>query len=500
MNGRVYDYNLGRFYSVDPFTQFPENSQSVNGYSYILNNPLSGTDPSGYTVCDANGQCSLGDISSSEIESLSIYENGVITVTTTSGEQYATTSITVNSGTSVINSLGTTTASVISPEYTLSTSSRTNQQNASNISQDSTGNHGGNADGMFNEGDFWDLAGGLGKGLVNDFADEVANTPFFQSPHTMLLEHITGAGLSGPTLNSLGWFDGQAFEPSDSNLGNLGEDLAPIIPLLAGGGGLLRDVRRNGDSYIESVINWFNPCHCFVAGTLVLTYEGLVPIEELEVGDIVASRSEKNGFTSWRPITQLFRFEERPTLTLTLMNSEGEFDEFVVTHEHPFWVESAGWVEASSLEVGALVVALEEEQWTVAARTENPGFPSTYNFEVEDFHTYFVGESGVWVHNTCGKRPPNLSPEGAGRRGAFQEAKRRSGVPVGMEPYSVGPNYDKRDKLQPGRVYTFKVPKQGGGTRDVIIRDDAGGHYYGPNDPQNRGPHFNDENDDHYDY
>jgi hypothetical protein len=46
----VYDYNLGRFLSVDPFIQFPENSQSVNAYSYILNNPLSGTDPTGYTT------------------------------------------------------------------------------------------------------------------------------------------------------------------------------------------------------------------------------------------------------------------------------------------------------------------------------------------------------------------------------------------------------------------------------------------------------------------
>jgi hypothetical protein len=49
MNGRVYDYNLGRFLSVDPFIQDPGNSQSMNPYSYIMNNPLSGTDPSGYT-------------------------------------------------------------------------------------------------------------------------------------------------------------------------------------------------------------------------------------------------------------------------------------------------------------------------------------------------------------------------------------------------------------------------------------------------------------------
>ncbi|HND80462.1 MAG TPA: hypothetical protein PLS39_08555 [Accumulibacter sp.] len=25
-----------------------------------------------------------------------------------------------------------------------------------------------------------------------------------------------------------------------------------------------------------------------------------------------------------------------------------------------------------------------------------------YSLEVEDFHTYYVGELGVWVHNECG--------------------------------------------------------------------------------------------------
>lgn len=48
MNGRVYDYNLGRFMSVDPFIQSPTSTQSVNPYSYIMNNPLAGTDPTGY--------------------------------------------------------------------------------------------------------------------------------------------------------------------------------------------------------------------------------------------------------------------------------------------------------------------------------------------------------------------------------------------------------------------------------------------------------------------
>jgi len=48
MNGRVYDPTLGRFLSPDPFIQAPEFSQSLNRYSYVLNNPLSLTDPSGF--------------------------------------------------------------------------------------------------------------------------------------------------------------------------------------------------------------------------------------------------------------------------------------------------------------------------------------------------------------------------------------------------------------------------------------------------------------------
>jgi RHS repeat-associated protein len=52
MNGRIYDYQLGRFMGVDPFIQMPTNSQSLNPYSYIMNNPLAGTDPTGYqSVC-----------------------------------------------------------------------------------------------------------------------------------------------------------------------------------------------------------------------------------------------------------------------------------------------------------------------------------------------------------------------------------------------------------------------------------------------------------------
>jgi RHS repeat-associated protein len=44
---RLYDPLLGRFISPDRIVQAPENIQSLNRYSYCLNNPLIYTDPSG---------------------------------------------------------------------------------------------------------------------------------------------------------------------------------------------------------------------------------------------------------------------------------------------------------------------------------------------------------------------------------------------------------------------------------------------------------------------
>lgn len=48
MNGRIYDAVIGRFLSADPFIDDIGNLQSYNRYSYVGNNPLSYTDPSGF--------------------------------------------------------------------------------------------------------------------------------------------------------------------------------------------------------------------------------------------------------------------------------------------------------------------------------------------------------------------------------------------------------------------------------------------------------------------
>jgi RHS repeat-associated protein len=48
---RYYDPALGRFISADPIVPEPGNPQSLNRYSYVLNNPVRNTDPTGHAEC-----------------------------------------------------------------------------------------------------------------------------------------------------------------------------------------------------------------------------------------------------------------------------------------------------------------------------------------------------------------------------------------------------------------------------------------------------------------
>lgn len=108
MNGRVYDPALGRFLSVDPIFEFPTNTQSLNPYSYVLNNPLSLTDPSGYVASCPTGQsgCDISDVKASDVESIQKTSNGQLVVNTKDGNSYAVNSV---SSTSSNGQGGTTT-------------------------------------------------------------------------------------------------------------------------------------------------------------------------------------------------------------------------------------------------------------------------------------------------------------------------------------------------------------------------------------------------------
>ena len=76
-------------------------------------------------------------------------------------------------------------------------------------------------------------------------------------------------------------------------------------------------------------------------------------------------------------------------------------EEIVTTVDHPFYVNSRGFVKAGELAIGDELLdpnknILLVENFDVEL-TEEP--TKVYNFQVEVFHTYHVGELGVLVHN-----------------------------------------------------------------------------------------------------
>ena len=135
------------------------------------------------------------------------------------------------------------------------------------------------------------------------------------------------------------------------------------------------------------------------AGTLVLTNEGSKAIEEIKAGDLVYSTNPETGESEYKEVARVFR-RESDIIIHVFVNGE----EIETTPNHPFWVENQ-WVLAKDLREGD-VLTLADGTTTVITKTygEQPDEPViVYNFEVQDFHTYYVTNTGVLVHNyTCG--------------------------------------------------------------------------------------------------
>jgi hypothetical protein len=68
-------------------------------------------------------------------------------------------------------------------------------------------------------------------------------------------------------------------------------------------------------------------------------------------------------------------------------------------------IKRAAFVPAAHLSAGdhlRLAAGAEEEVISVSHEESAEGQSfTTYNLEVDEFPTYFVGTEGVWVHNEC---------------------------------------------------------------------------------------------------
>jgi hypothetical protein len=142
-----------------------------------------------------------------------------------------------------------------------------------------------------------------------------------------------------------------------------------------------------------------NPSACFVAGTTVLTAEGHVPIETIEIGDMVWAENHETGEKSLKRVAQTF-FRE----TDQFVHIKVDGQDITTTPEHPFWVLQKGWTDAIELSAGDTLILQDGKQVIIEhiqhELLESP--VTVYNFEVEDYHTYYVTDSSILVHNTCG--------------------------------------------------------------------------------------------------
>lgn len=178
-------------------------------------------------------------------------------------------------------------------------------------------------------------------------------------------------------------------------------NFASAIPVAGNGVAIGKAAYKAGDKISDinkaKKANIDCPINCFVAGTLVLTKEGYIAVEDIEVGDLVLAKDEKTGETSYKKVLSLF---DRQAEVIYII-SVGE-EEISVTGEHPFWVEGKGWIETAYLEIGDILTTFDGQFLPIQDIIVKEEETTVYNFEVEDFHTYFVSKLGVWTHN-CAK-------------------------------------------------------------------------------------------------
>ena len=137
---------------------------------------------------------------------------------------------------------------------------------------------------------------------------------------------------------------------------------------------------------------------CFIAGTVIATETGFARIEDVKPGDIVLSTNTDTMETGCKKVLEKYVRKTRELVHIIVGGKE-----IVSTPDHPYYVEGRGFVNACQLCIGSPLLdadgkILEVEQIYKEQLGKNEEV-KVYNFQVEDWHTYHVGEMEVLVHN-----------------------------------------------------------------------------------------------------
>ena len=135
---------------------------------------------------------------------------------------------------------------------------------------------------------------------------------------------------------------------------------------------------------------------------------------------------EETGEQAYKPVLQLFKNETKQWCTVCV-DVGGQKEQIISTPGHKYYLPnnteprevgvkqehesytglSEKWVSASKLKAGDKVLLSDGNYGIITnVKIEKLSIPeTTYNLEVEDFHTYYVGENPVCVHNVGCQNP-----------------------------------------------------------------------------------------------
>ena len=166
--------------------------------------------------------------------------------------------------------------------------------------------------------------------------------------------------------------------------------------LREGGSGAVRAIKGVDDDIVQAMMRTLDNLCSFSEDTLVMTEEGLVPISEVDVGELVLAFNEATGEIGYYPVTATWAHLDPIIVELTI---DGEV--VWTTPEHPFYTADGDWEAVFELQVGEEIQQADGTTGVVEGVVYHARPQMMYNMTVATAHTYFVGDGQWLVHNSC---------------------------------------------------------------------------------------------------
>jgi RHS repeat-associated protein len=370
IGAREYDPSIGQFISVDPLLE-ADKPQTLNGYSYAAQNPVTYSDPTGTRLADCVGgwnECGVGGNGGIEDRGPVVIEND-------------------NNGSA---SGGTGAAGTDSDVLQRASDSlqaalprAKNGWDASRLKQVWV-EYGMTTNG----GHYWDTPVGDG--------DRTAIACFGRTGCRKAAQvYMKTGNLAEAKLVAATYC---LYNPKrcgiDEGAYESIKESVETIPILVGG-------------EVSAGLRVAAGClHSFVAGTQVQLADGnSKPIEDVAVGDEVLATDPETGKTSAHEVVDTIATKhDENFVEISVAGEEDVKDSLSATTTHPFWSPSGGgWVDAGDLHAGMTLRTVDGRIVKITATRHFTQQQTTYDLTISGVHTYYVlaGATPVLVHN-CG--------------------------------------------------------------------------------------------------